>query len=141
MNTGELLRTAAQHIREYGWTVQEFGDRQQGLCLHGGLFSAALEETEAGYTADPVKNSMNAYDVMDRLFDASRSSDAYKVTANRIYGAIDVLVPLIPPCSCYGMDEVSNGSRVYHYNDAHCTGGEDAALLLEQAAEKWEADR
>lgn len=32
-------------------------------------------------------------------------------------------------------------NRIYHFNDEHCDGGVQAAEVLEQAAEKYEANR
>lgn len=137
---GNLLRTGAQHIRRYGWRDSGFGNRESGMCLHGGIYSAVIEANAVEYRKP---ERYHKFDVVDIIADREPvECDDLSRQGDRAVIALAPLIPSIPGCrGCELLEDSSFNSHVYHYNDVHCTGGEDAALLLEQAAEKWEADR
>ena len=139
VTTGDVLRTASEHVRQYGWRQQAFGTRQTGMCLHGGIYSAVAEHN--GIELPESIISRKGFD----LADVPWVNGTHEQESQRLYmqgdDAVVALAPLIPSCGCTGVEGASQTGVVYHYNDVHCTGGEDAALLLEQAAEKWEANR
>jgi hypothetical protein len=131
--TGQVLHTAARHIQQFTWVKMSFGNHSTGLCLHGAIYSALIELN--GYAYD--ERDDNDFDILD----IPMSETQYMEVNAQSYQAVDILAKLLPDtCSC-GHSFSSVNSFVYHYNDVHCTGGEEAALLLEQASEKWEANQ
>jgi hypothetical protein len=141
MTTGQILRTAAQHIREHGWMKKNFGSRSTGMCLHGGIYSALTD-------VFGLQHDGHMDGIWTTLMDLD--PDKYLQADNASTETLIALFKVIPDtCDCESIvylkeqhgDPLPINALVYHYNDYHCTGGEDAALLLEQAAEKWEAEQ
>lgn len=132
ITTGQVLDTAAQHIRQFNWVTETFGNHSLGLCLHGAVYSALIELY--GYEYDE-------YDENDfKILNVPMSEKRHKEITLQSYEVVRTLTEVLPDtCSC-NYSALSKNSFVYHYNDFHCTGKEDAVLLLEQAKEKWLAN-
>jgi hypothetical protein len=134
-----LLRNAALVLEHTGHTRLDFVDKQTGtLCIDGALRVAASH----GYYRD----KLGRYGYLECFpADATSCSLAYAT-------AIQALIQLLPEtCTVHtSQDKCGYGNldlslsdtpaRVHHFNDFVCDGGDEAQLVLVQAAEKIEAN-
>lgn len=149
--TARDLRNAALVVEHAGWAREDWITQKGRVCLDGAL------EIACGVT--PLVTEMfDGQTIFTGLYPSSLSEtnkdavtterdlawfDPDSPETQRQRNARDAVAKLIPPCACNpqikGSDHDAQG-RVIHFNDYHCTGGDDAELLLIQAAEKLEAE-
>jgi hypothetical protein len=123
-DTPALLRSAAQHMRERGKATGTYWDNGGSVCMAGAVSLAASDEQ----TADPFTLS--------------------PLHTAKFYATMQILGEHLPDrCSEHYTSGAEIGGpgntseRVFHHSDHHCDGGEDAARVLEEVAEKIEANR
>lgn len=128
------LRNAALVIEHAGLTRNNFMDGPAGpVCLDGALRVAV---GTINYSTGHVQ----------------LTSQIDCLHYGRITAALEALTPLLPDTCTVHPDRFECGycfadmylpadaSRVHHFNDFVCSGGEEASLLLLQAAEKLETE-
>lgn len=122
IETATKLREAAEVMRERGHTIGVFHNAvEDSVCLQGAIHLA--------YYGNPLGNP-------------TTTVDAYSHDV-----AIDALMKVLPDRCTEHFDkpfaewpEIVGSHPVYHYNDFHCDGAEEAMKVLIQAAEKLEAE-
>lgn len=119
MSVPQVLRDAAGILRAQGDRLARGGFRDiriNAVCMQG-----AIGQVVAG---TPDIWSVDSFD------------EKYN---NLIYVATESLASTLPDRCEHDavLEDLQN--RVYHFNDQHCDSGVQAAEILEQAAEKFEA--
>jgi hypothetical protein len=128
--TARDLRNAALVMDTLGWCVGDWIEPDTAqVCLDGALELA----TGAPLLAEYIFGA--------EVIFLSGGSPTDEESLSRYAAAQEAVAALLPPCPCaHGEPLKVPANAVVHYNDAHCTGGEEASLLLIEAAEKLEAD-
>ncbi len=139
-----LLRNAALVMHYTGYTREEYLNNRTGaVCMEGAMQAAAGNPLLYDAERTDILGHSNPYHwVMNSVHQDSEAMTA----------AVEALIPLLPEkCdqhssynTCGYCDSDLNieptTARIHHFNDFVCTGGEEASLLLLQAAQKLEAE-
>lgn len=131
--TATDLRTAANVLSHAGHTTgQEVSNEHGSVCLLGAIGIACQDY---GIRTAHLPDGMTVF-LPKPLENMSGSVMSTTEVSPRARAAIRAVASLLPAPEHRDPDY----QVVYGYNDDVCTGEEEAALLLLQAAEKIEAD-
>lgn len=139
-----LLRNAALVLEHAGHATNDYVDNYTGtVCLEGALRVAA------GNGLRTIRNSTNSTNTPAPF---RFGIGPYPDYGSPLYAAEEALISILPDrchehpsyteCGYCDSDRVLDPStvRIHHFNDFVCRGGEEAQLVLIQAAEKIEAN-
>lgn len=147
--TAADLRNAALVIQHASYTDNSFvNPHSGGVCLHGAIKLATT--SKLGYA--PLCNAPNCdcEDTVKKLFQGMLVDDERGDLFAREDAAVGVVAADLPTkcttnhggisCNMLQSYAPDGETRIWHYNDFECDGGEEAIDILIRAAEKLEAN-
>lgn len=119
-SVGQVLRDAAEVIRQDGWCQGYIRDTKGRVCLLGALAKAA------GYEYDWPPNIHKDNEVYDWF---------------QPHPACAYILDYIWKLDLDSEADVKPLHQIWHYNDYVASSAEDVINLLNDAADKWEASQ
>ena len=124
IRVAEILSTAEEVVHTCGHTNHTFMNKQGAVCLAGAVAAAVV---------DPSLS----LPVLER--GAAIGSTVTFLNPEYV-AALATLAKVLPTTCCGANYADTPGANVFHYNDAHCDGGDTALTVLREAREKLEAE-